>query len=197
MRALLFLALLFFVACAPRLEPKPFDAGIPKMTEGDGGLFTSQDPFDGGVAMVIDATDAVRWVYFDFDTAVEVEDLAPGWDIAFQRFNIKTNGGISGDGGVEVARVEAAALADVTMEPVGPWLVDEADGPDEGASEDFAFHQDPMWFEYDVRFHTLTPRPFIYVVRSTDKKLFRVKLRGYYDSVGTSGVMSLDWSPLP
>lgn len=196
MRALVFLSL-FLVACAPRLEPKPFDAGRPKPMEGDGGLFTSQEAFDGGVAMVVDATDAMRWVYFDFDSAVEVEDLAPGWDIAFQRFLIKTNGGFSGDGGVEVARVEAMSLLDVTSEPPGPWLVDQPDGVDEGSSDDYAFHQDPMWFEYDVRFHTLTPRPFIYVVRSTDRRLYRVKLRGFYDSVGTSGVMSLDWSPLP
>lgn len=196
MRAILFTSL-FLVACAPRLEPKPFDAGRPRMTEGDGGLYTTQDAFDGGVRMVVDATDATRWVYFDFDVAAEVEDAAPGWDVAFQRFTIKTNGGISGDGGVEVARVEAAELFEVTTEPPGPWLVDEPDGPDEGSTDDYAFVQEPAWFEYDIRFHTLTPRPFVYVVRSTDKKLFRVKLRGYYDSVGTSGVMSLDWSPLP
>ena len=68
MRALVFLSLVL-VACAPRLEPKPFDAGRPKPVEGDGGLFTSQEAFDGGVAMVVDATDAMRWVYFDFDSA--------------------------------------------------------------------------------------------------------------------------------
>lgn len=196
MRASVLLCVLF-VACAPRLEPKPFDAGVPRMTEGDGGIFTSQDAFDGGVKMTVDATAMSSWVYFDFDRALEVGELEAGWDIAFQRFTIKTNGGISGDGGVEVARVETPNLFDVTKEPPGPWLVDQPDGDDEGSSEDYAFVQDPAWFEYDVRFHTLKARPFVYVVRSTDKKLFRVKLRGYYDSVGTSGVMTLDWSPLP
>ncbi|PZR11931.1 MAG: hypothetical protein DI536_16510 [Archangium gephyra] len=192
-----FLLVVLFVACAPRLEPKPFDAGTPRMNRVDGGVFTSQEPFDGGVRMTVDATGTAAWVYFDFDRALEVGDLEDGWDIAFQRFTIKTNGGISGDAGVEVARVETPNLLEVTTEPPGPWMVDRPDGPDEGSSEDFAFSQDPAWFEYDVRFHALTPRPFVYVVRSTEKKLFRVKLRGYYDAVGTSGVMSLDWSPLP
>ncbi|MGV3623630.1 MAG: HmuY family protein [Archangium sp.] len=192
-----FLLCCLLVACAPRLEPKPFDAGVPRMTEGDGGIFTSQDPFDGGVRMTVDATGSSSWVYFDFDRAAEVGELEAGWDVAFQRFTIKSNCGISGDGGVEVARVETANLFDVTSEPPGPWMIDELDGDDEGSADDFAFVQNPAWYEYDVRYHTLTARPFVYVVRSTDKKLFRVKLRGYYDSVGTSGVMSLDWSPLP
>ena len=88
MRTPLLLCVLL-VACAPRLEPKPFDAGVPRMTEGDGGIFTTQDPFDGGIRMTVDATLSATWVYFDFDHALEVGELETGWDIAFQRFFLK------------------------------------------------------------------------------------------------------------
>lgn len=191
--------LLFTVlaGCAPRLEPRPFDAGTPvNAGELDGGQLTSQSLFDGGRSLVVDATSGARWVHFDFDTAREVAEGEPGWDVAFLRFSIKTNGGISGDGGVEVARLDAGTLDEVTAAPPGPWLVDAEDGDDEGTTADFAFLQEEAWYAYDSRYHTLTPRRFVYVVRSTQRELFRVRLRGYYDAAGTSGVMSLDWSAL-
>jgi hypothetical protein len=55
---------------------------------------------------VIDATSQTEWVYFSFDkdTIVSVVDPQNSleWDIAFQRYMIKTNGGKSGKGNAGV-----------------------------------------------------------------------------------------------
>jgi hypothetical protein len=195
MRALVLLPLL---ACAPRLEPKPYDAGeVIDAGPGDAGTFTVQQALDGGAKLIVDATSDQRWVHFDLDRSMEVDVDDAEWDVAFQRFLVKSNGGISGDGGVEVARVDAGTLDEVVTEPPGPWMIDTLDSDDEGTSPDLAFLQLPAWYAYDPRYHTLTPRPYVYVVRSTRRALFRVKVRGFYDAVGTSGVMTLDWSPMP
>lgn len=56
---------------------------------------------------VLDATDPNSWVYYDLDTFTVVQPDDPEndvvWDIAFKRFVIKVNGGVSGIGGVEIA----------------------------------------------------------------------------------------------
>lgn len=194
MRPLLVLLASLF-ACAPRLEPQPFDAGlVADAGPGDAGQFTTLLSGDGATRLVVDATSEARWVRFDFDLPAEVDDVAPGWDLAFRRFAIMTNGGSSGDGGVAVARVDAGALSEVMVVPEGPWLVDEEDGDDEGATPDYAFVQGEPWYVYDARYHTLTPHAVVYVVRTTAGRALRVRLVGYYDSFGTSGVLSLDWS---
>ena len=59
------------------------------------------------VQVLTDATDSKKWVYYDLDNFSIVNPIDPenddAWDIAFKRFVIKVNGGVSGAGGVEVA----------------------------------------------------------------------------------------------
>ncbi len=64
----------------------------------------------GLAARSLDATRDETWVYFSLEKNAEVFPADPdnsiGWDIAFQRFRMKVNGGVSGSAGVEVATLE-------------------------------------------------------------------------------------------
>jgi PKD repeat protein len=73
---------------------------------------------ENGIAIrQLDATHNDEWVYFDLASNAVVYPQNPAnsneWDIAFQRFKIKTNSGVSG-----TANVLAAALKDTAFETV-------------------------------------------------------------------------------
>ena len=43
------------------------------------------------------------------------------------------------------------------------------------------------WYAYDVTTHVLTPKPRVFVVRTTDGNLVKVAIERYYDGAGGSG----------
>ena len=154
------------------------------------------------VTTAIDGTNSEGWVYFDFET--ESEARAPqaadqrDWDLAFQRFKVKSNGGVSGTAGVEVAVIEGKTLDEVTAAPAMGWLVDQADGDDGNPDPDTAFNRGmDTWFEYDTAFHSLSPRKRIYVVRTGAEGFFAVQMVSYYDEAGDPGFLRLRWKRLP
>src|SRR5687768_7373647 len=106
MRRLLLPAMLL-AACASDLKPTNngnTDAGDPTVSE----HFVVTADGDT-VHVAVDATQENEWRYFDIETRRQVSPATPetsaDWDIAFQRFRIKTNGGISGNGNAAVTHV--------------------------------------------------------------------------------------------
>src|SRR5689334_5680199 len=104
--------LVLLVACAPRLQP-----GF----EIEGGDFTDSDVYsvvdDAGVDTTqVQAEDKVKWVYFDFESNKEVGEEEP-WDLAFQRFKIRMNGGAGGSGNAAVATFKDTSFDAVTEVP--------------------------------------------------------------------------------
>ena len=69
----------------------------------------------------LNVSSQTEWVYFSFSEGKQVEVTNPrtsdNWDIAFNRYNVKTNGGTSGIGGVEVANTGSKDFATVTQYP--------------------------------------------------------------------------------
>lgn len=75
-----------------------------------------------GIAQrTIDATKTDEWVYFNLASNAVVYPADPNnssdWDIAFQRFKIKTNSGVNGAGDVEIAVLKQTAFAGVETIP--------------------------------------------------------------------------------
>lgn len=72
---------------------------------------------NGVAARIIDATKTDQWVYFNLANNAVVYPVDPDnsdeWDLAFQRFKIKTNSGVSGTGGVRVAALKSTPFAGV------------------------------------------------------------------------------------
>lgn len=198
MRTLHVLSVMMVVAACVPIEPKPgpddgFDGGV------DGGgvapkVFTAA--IDGGTAAKIDATHDTDLVAVDLDTSRQVDAADVTWDLRFRRFRIQSNGGVTGDGGVEVAPLAGATFDAVTQWPDGGWAVDAADGDDPNQDIDSVFENVESWFAYDLNTHVLSPRPVVYVVHTTERRYFKVVIDGYYDQAGTPAVLSVRWAEL-
>src|SRR5690606_38216323 len=124
--------------------------------------------------------DASAWVYFDFQTAAEVTPDVPeedaGWDLAFQRFHIRSNGGSSGSGDATVAVLEGIDFGALEVAPADGYLSDREDGEDEGSDPDTAFELGDGWYDYDSSSHTLSPRALVFVVRTPEGDYFKLEL---------------------
>jgi hypothetical protein len=155
------------------------------------------------VETLVDATQGDAWVYFDFERGPQggesrASDPATSadWDLAFQRFKIKSNGGVSGGGGVEVAVVPDTSLENVGTAPAAGWLLDQPDGDDTNEDPDYAFNQGDAWFDYDPSTHVLQPRHQVYVVLTAGGGYYGVQLLKYYDGAGTGGHVLFHWKML-
>ena len=108
------------------------------------------------------------------------------WDIAFQRFKIKSNGGISGDAGVEIAILKDYEYDSVLVAPNDMYLVDQDDSDDEDKVPDYVFNSGDQWYNYDFSSHALSTRNYVYVINSTEQNYFKMMILDYYDSAGNS-----------
>ena len=139
---------------------------------------------DDQVRAQVDASDPDIWVDLDLD-----EDGV--WDLRLRRFEIASNGGISGDGGVQAQRVEDGDLLAPGEPDPARWRVDAADGPDEDSDADLALS---TWYLYDETTHVLTPAPGVWWVRCTSQTQVVLVIDDYYDEWGTSARFALTWT---
>jgi heme-binding HmuY-like protein len=188
------LGALALLGCADNLSFQDWRA----QSQGDeaSGNVVTDDNRDGTFTTHVVAEDALSWVYFDFAEKAEVPEAAADWDLGFQRFHIKLNGGTSGDGSTRVAVLADASFDALTQAPAADYLEDSADSPDdEDEDPDYAFEDGDGWYAYNPSSHTLNPRPLLYVV-STDSGYFKLEMLGYYDAAGTDASPSFRWAEL-
>jgi hypothetical protein len=184
------------VACSSSIAPKGGNDDGESTTE-DTGRITD----DGTVELTVDATDMEKWAYLDLESARLVSPTTPSasraWDVAFRRFAIATNGGVSGAGGVEAAVLTNVAFDDVTDVPESGFASDAADGDDDDTAPEYVMSTgDSGWYDYDPTSHTLTPRKHVYVIRTVERGVFKLEVRDYYNDAGTSGHFSLRFAQL-
>jgi hypothetical protein len=200
-RSLPLLALL--VGCAPALEPGASDGAADAAIGVDRGVteasanFTHTIRADGVIVTVVDATDSESWQYLDLDSR-RAEESAEHWDVGFSRFRVRTNGGASGPGGVQVAALAGAAFDALVQAPGEGFGVDRPDGDeDEDSEPDNVFNSGAEdWYVYDVMSHTLTPRAISYVVASTEQRFYKLRFESYYDALGTPAVLTFRWAEI-
>jgi len=76
----------------------------------------------------IDATSYTDWVYFSFETGeiVTVTDFATEqtWDVGFHRWDVRTNGGMSGSGDGAALQHTETELDGVEMAPENGYVTD-------------------------------------------------------------------------
>lgn len=218
-------AALLSLACSPQARPdagtdageepliNPTDAGT-----GDGGMPSVNDaecptegPFiahaeeDGpNTTTVVTACTDARWVGLDLDSGAESVLPEPppteGWDLAFQRYHVKSNGGVSGSGGVRVAPLTDVAFEDVTEAPSEGWLEDVADSDLDGHDDYVISGQDLSWWEYDLQTHVISMTGVVWVVETTEGRHFKLEFLDYYADVNgsaASGYPTFVWAPLP
>jgi|JI10StandDraft_1071094.scaffolds.fasta_scaffold97661_2 hypothetical protein len=169
---------------------------------------------DGTFKTVIDATSISAWRYFNFEASAEATVSNPQsdavWDIGFQRFMIKINGGVSGTANVAVQPITGSTFNALTQSPVFTTpLVDITDAGDANdacrpttAGVLFAFLKsthvpNACWLYYTgAPNHQLLSRKddVAYVLRTATPKYYKVQVLAYYSDTGTSGIMSFRWA---
>jgi len=187
------LALPLLAGCAEDLAVEASD------DTGDEAVFTEAG--DGGAFVTrVNASDMAAWRYFSFTTGSEVVPVDPAtsadWDLAFQRFHILSNGGVTGSSGAAIAIVSGQTFADVSAAPAEGYLEDSADGDDDDTISESAFSDGDGWYAYDPATNRLSPHPNVYVVRTGSGAFFKLAILDYYDAAGTSGYPRFEWSAL-
>ena len=196
-RQLLLAIFLCPLSCAGDLDAELGGDAVEPPAEGRVGPHTTNAPrAAGGQLSTFDASDEALWVYFDLETGTELEVEDPAqdlrWDLAFRRFHIATNGGVSGSAGSEVALLPEP-FDQVTAAPNTGFAVDEPDGEDDNEDPDYVFRD---WYDYNFMTHVLTPRAQTYVLVTGSGNPFKVSLEHYYDEAGTSGFPAVAWAAL-
>ena len=168
------------------------DTGGPADTEAVGGGDTGAPQV---FRTVLDASSEEAWAPLDLDAAATGRAADDGgWDLQARRYLIALNGGVSGEGGVQVAILDGVTLDGVDAAaldalPAAAWVSDQEDDDGDGIP---AYALDE-WYDYDSTTHTLSPKPRVYALRSTAGARFALQIEDYYDEAGTSGHMSLLW----
>jgi len=189
------------------------DAGLPPGTDGgppvDAGPPESEvvrhtDLGDGSTETLVDASYDDTWILFDLETSSHLTEVSDPfttggeWDLAFQRYHFRLNGGEGGAGDAAVAILDGADFDALTQAPEGEYLQDVVDGDDDDELPDFAISAGPNpWWDYDPTFHTLTPKDRVYAVRSAQGNYFALEVVDYYHpDTGASGFPAFRWKPI-
>lgn len=191
---------LLLAACGAQTEPTepaPADARV-----------TVESRAQGILRVTVDATDEASWV--ELSLADPGQSPGDAWHVAFSRFRVKIDGGVSGDGGVEVAPLPFVGFEEVERAPAGGYLTDAAKTePDEQTPDfvpdeaiDFAFSRphaasDTGWYDYNPMGHVLAPADVTYVVATGDGRFYALRFVDYYDAAGTPGVITFDLRAVP
>ena len=145
---------------------------------------------------VVDGRYDEAWLYFDFESAdaFDVDNPADSnaWDIAIRRVVVKSNGGVSGRGGVEVAVIDDEDFAAITTAPRVGWEQDQA-GDDEERDPGGTVFNETTWYDYDLLTHSVEPKDQFYVIRTVEGATFKIRFDSYYSADGEAGWLSFAW----
>lgn len=190
MKYLLALVFLFTASCAADLTADNNESKVESLP-----MLSSE--------LIIDSSSEESWVYFDLDAYLENPESIQGsifddaennvdWDIAFQRYQIMSNGGISGSGNVEIAIIKDQGYSTIDQAPSTGYQVDAEDSEeDEDANPDYVFNQADAWYSYDISTHTLKSKAYTYIVKTTQGNYFKIAIDDYYNEVGDSGYLTM------
>lgn len=150
------------------------------------------------------------WIYFSFKEGKEVTvdeskhatDLT--WDVAFNRYNVRTNSGESGAGKGGALDTEKTDITLIETVPSGTFIEDEkgeitASFTGEGVTtvestlnkllgEAIVFAGPPP---------TYTPNDHVYIVKTADGKYAKFTIESFYNDEGVSGFLTFKYAYQP
>lgn len=157
----------------------------------------------------INSTGSTTWKYFSFTTndtiSVTDPEHSTDWDLAFQRYRVKTNGGLSGSGLGSAANSykkgqsgfdELATVPDTTT-----FAADE--------SIQIAIQQgyatyivNPVlynWFslEFSATGTQIVPTDDVFIVKTATGKYAKVWIKSYYSATNVSGFVTFAYKYQP
>jgi hypothetical protein len=157
---------------------------------------------------VVNATSDTKWVYFSFDKNDTVQITDPknssDWDLAFKRFYIRSNSGLSGIGsaGADSTNLKNQNGFDTykTLNDTAKFITDK----NMQVMTYMGYGMDTVnpvlytWFNYNFATNQLIPTNMIYVVKTATGKYAKVWIESYYNEMDlTSGYIKFIYTYQP
>ena len=192
-------------------------AFISTSCSGDNNGSLPDDPSQGGDALPVKQVSLSRktaygndWIYYSLEKGKEVnvseETHAENtdWDIAFNRYNVRTNSGASGKGKGGALLTNIKDMAACTTVPQGTFTVDASytiTAPGTGfpppTMESTANEVLCKAITFAGPPPTYTPSDYVFIVRTASGKYAKLKAKSFYDDEGTSGIYSFEYAIQP
>jgi hypothetical protein len=165
-----------------------------------------------GNVVSVRATSSLTQTRCDLLDGSLVSDGSLRWDIAFQRFKISTASGSSAGASGGACRTGITSFDSVgsvslgaTAPPDCPhFAVDETLSAESGGaqgSSTSSYSGNPVlqqWYNYNIFGHTLSAKPDVYVIRSSDgARFYKLQMLDYYSAAGTSGYPKFRFEEIP
>ena len=176
--ALLVAAVVFVMSSlqSPELEWYVVSAVEPK---------EAGDSLVGPAVYTVDGR-ADRLTYFDLSRGSVIRDDPDplGWDLAFRRFTIVSNGGggLSGQGGIQ--DLGEVSLDSVTSVPANGYSVNDA-------LPELANPAMAQWYDYSWTSHVLKPKPKVFAVKTADGRYGVFEILSYYCPAAQAGCTTI------
>jgi hypothetical protein len=148
------------------------------------------------------------WIYFSFSTGAEVSGVDDSnyqinttWDIAFNRYNVRTNGGASGSGEATVFDAGELNFDAVTEAPETGYTPDSSIQIVESLATTpptMMASNGNILFVGAIEFSgpppAYAPNNHIYIVKTANGKYAKIKITGFYNDLGDSGYLNFKYT---
>jgi hypothetical protein len=153
----------------------------------------------------INATSTTTWKYFSFasnDTITVADPLtSTDWDLAFQRYRIKTNSGKSGNGSGGAANSyqmgQAGFDALKLVSDTATFVTDDSIqiAVQQGYATYVVNPKLYTWFTIELATQgtQIVPSDYIYIVRTGTGKYAKVWIKSYYSATNVSGHVTIEY----
>jgi len=157
----------------------------------------------------INSSSSTTWKYFSFeknDTVTITDPLtSAGWDLAFQRYRVKTNGGLSGNGMGSAAnsyrKGQAGFDALITVSDTASFTADATVqiAVQQGYATYIVNPELYTWFTIEMAAQgtQIVPSDFIYFVTTASGKYAKVWFKSYYSAANASGRVTIQYKYQP
>ena len=157
----------------------------------------------------INSTGSTTWKYFSFskNDTVTVSDphSSIDWDLAFQRYRIKTNGGESGNGMGSAANSYKKGQAGFDALKLVPdtttFVTDESIeiAVQQGYATYIVNPRLYTWFKIEMATQgtQIVPSDYIYIIKTAEGKYAKVWFKSYYSATNVSGYVTFQYKYQP
>lgn len=157
----------------------------------------------------INSSGSTSWKYFSFaknDTIIVANPLtSTDWDLAFQRYRVKTNGGKSGSGIGSAANTykkgQSGFDALTIVSDTATFAVDDSVKIEvqQGYATYLVNPKLYSWFTIELASQgtQIVPSDYIYVVKTGTGKYAKVWLKSYYSATNVSGHVTIQYKYQP
>jgi hypothetical protein len=153
----------------------------------------------------VKSTSSTTWKYFSFATndTVQISDPenSTDWDLAFQRYRIRTNSGLAGhaNGGAANSYLKGQSGFDAlkTVSDTSTFVTDESISV--AVIQGYATYiVNPLlytWFslEFSAQGTLIVPSDYVYIVRTATGKYAKVWFKSYYSATNQSGYVTMQY----